>query len=72
MVLGFFVEKVGFPSSTTLPLTVGGMLALQLSVLLVVVIVQTLEILLFLAISSSLSYLACNSANILILSSILT
>ena len=41
MVLGIFVEGVGFPSSTTLPLIVGGMLASEFSVLLVLVIVQT-------------------------------
>src|SRR3954465_10251997 len=53
-------------------LMIGGLLKLGVSALLVVVMVQTLVISLFLAISSSLSHIACNSAIILTFSSILT
>src|SRR3954468_11727654 len=68
----FLYVRGTFPTLSDFPLVGGGLLALGVSVLLEVVIVQTLAKLFFLAISSSLSHLACNSANNLILSSILT
>jgi hypothetical protein len=66
VVLGNFTQGVGiFSTPMTLPLKVGYLLAFETTSL-VVVIVQTLVI--FMAISSSLSHLACNYANILTLS----
>src|SRR3954468_15174201 len=75
ILVGFctFLYIVGnFPTLSDFPLEVGGLLALGVSVLLVVVIVKTMAKLFFLAISSSLSHLACNSANNRMLSSIQT
>src|SRR3954451_12616092 len=68
----FLYVRGTFPTLSDFPLVVGGLIALGFSVLLEVVIVKTLAKLFFLAISSSLSHLACNSANNLILSLILT
>src|SRR3954447_21104415 len=68
----FLYVRGNFPTLLDFPLVGGVLLALGVSVLLEVVIVQTLAKLFFLAISSSLSHLACNSANNVILSSILT
>src|SRR4051812_45047005 len=69
--LAFLLEKVplGLGNVAKGMGTLGGLLA---STLLVLVMVQTLVILLFLEISSSLYHLACNSSNILTFSSILT
>src|SRR3954462_14965300 len=56
----FLYVRGTFPTLSDFKLIGGGLLALRVSVLLEVVIVQTLAKLVFLAISSSLSHLACN------------
>src|SRR3954449_3538682 len=64
----FLYVRGTFPTLSDFPLVGGGLLAIGVSVFQEVVIVQTLAKLSFLAISSSLSHLACNSANNLIVS----
>src|SRR3954465_11094529 len=70
VVLGSFLGGIEAFSLQNLLLV--GLLTMGISALLVVVMVQTLVNSLSLAISSSLSHIACNSAIILIFSSILT
>src|SRR3954466_11490705 len=70
VVLGSFLG--GIEAFSLLNLLLVGLLIMGISSLLVVVMVQTLVNSLFLAISSSLSHIACNSAIILTFSSILT
>src|SRR3954451_8060843 len=70
VVLGNFLG--GIEAFSLLNILLGGLLTMGISALLVVVMVQTLVISLSLAISSSLSHIACNSAIILTFLSILT